>query len=86
MSTTEPPSPTTTQPLPHHLHRTLRMLLTDRDQTVIADDLDLSVHTVRGYARQVYTHFGVRSRIELMARFIPDAPETPTAPDDAARP
>ena len=35
----------------------------------IAADLGLSLHTVNDHLKQIYRHFGVRSQVELVARF-----------------
>jgi DNA-binding CsgD family transcriptional regulator len=48
----------------------LRLLLSGDGEKQIADQLRRSVHTVHTHIRQLYEHFGVKSRGELMARFI----------------
>ena len=47
----------------------LNLLLDGWSRKQIAANLDLSIHTVSGYAKQVYRHFGVNSHPELMRRF-----------------
>jgi DNA-binding CsgD family transcriptional regulator len=44
-----------------------RLLLTGASEKCIAVALDLSVHTVHGYVKNVYRRVGVTSRAELMA-------------------
>jgi DNA-binding NarL/FixJ family response regulator len=44
-----------------------RLLLTGASEKCIAAALDLSVHTVHGYVKNVYRRVGVTSRAELMA-------------------
>jgi DNA-binding NarL/FixJ family response regulator len=44
-----------------------RLLLTGSSEKCIAAALDLSVHTVHGYVKNVYRRVGVTSRAELMA-------------------
>lgn len=45
------------------------MLLQGFSRQQIAGHLDLSMHTVSGYVKTIYQHFGVRSHAELFARF-----------------
>jgi len=47
----------------------LNLLLEGLDRKTIADRLDLSVHTVNDYCKEVYRHFGVNSQAALMSRF-----------------
>ena len=47
----------------------LSLLVQGRARKLIADDLGLSIHTVHGYVRDIYRHFGVNSHPELMTRF-----------------
>jgi DNA-binding NarL/FixJ family response regulator len=55
---------------PRH-QETLRALLGGGTEKNIARTLGLSQHTVHAYVRAIYGHFGVASRAELLARFIP---------------
>ncbi len=55
---------------PSHL-ATLRLLLDGLGEKEIARRLDLSQHTVHDYVGALYLHFGVASRSELLAKFIP---------------
>jgi len=47
----------------------LSLLVQGRLRKQIAEDLGLSLHTVHGYIRDIYRHFGVNSHPELMIRF-----------------
>jgi len=51
-------------------HDTLRGLIRGRSEKEIASDLKLSAHTIHHYVKSIYRHYGVKSRAELMARFI----------------
>ncbi|HZZ70923.1 MAG TPA: LuxR C-terminal-related transcriptional regulator [Pirellulales bacterium] len=48
----------------------LLLLLRGDSQKLIASKLDLSQHTVGDYMKQIYRHFDVNSRGELLGRFI----------------
>lgn len=50
--------------------RVLRSLLTGKSEKVVAEELFISPHTVHSHVKQIYRHFGVSSRAELMASFI----------------
>jgi len=53
-------------------------LLHGRSRKQIAADLGLSVHTVNDYVKVLFSHFGVRSTPELLARFrMGDGRDTP---------
>ncbi|MGC4013911.1 MAG: helix-turn-helix transcriptional regulator [Luteolibacter sp.] len=53
-------------------------LLHGRSRKQIAADLVLSVHTVNDYVKTLFSHFGVRSTPELLARFrVGDGRDTP---------
>jgi len=53
-------------------------LLHGHSRKKIAADLGLSVHTVNDYIKTLFTHFGVRSTPELLARFrLGDGHDTP---------
>ena len=47
-----------------------RLLLTGKSEKVVAEELYISPHTVHSHVKQIYKHFGVSSRAELMASFI----------------
>jgi len=49
---------------------TLYLLLEGQSRKQIADHMEISVHTVGDYIKEVYRHFGVRSQAELMRRFL----------------
>jgi DNA-binding CsgD family transcriptional regulator len=49
---------------------TLDLLLSGMSEKEIAAELDLSPHTVHGYMKTIHRAFDVRSRAELMARFV----------------
>lgn len=51
-------------------HRVLRLLLTGKTEKQVADELYISPHTVHSHVKQIYKHFHVSSRPELMAYFI----------------
>jgi hypothetical protein len=53
--------------LPPHLRRTLDALLKGSTAKVAARALGLSVHTVDGYRKAIYRHFGVGSLPQLLA-------------------
>ncbi len=52
------------------LQTVLALLMDGQPPKRIAVHLDLSVHTVRGYIKEIYRHFGVGSRAELLRRFM----------------
>ena len=52
------------------LRRTLDLLLSGNSEKETAKRLGLSHHTVHEYVKDLYRHFGVRTRAELMARWI----------------
>jgi DNA-binding CsgD family transcriptional regulator len=64
-----PPTPT----LPPRLEQTLRGLLEGQSEKEISRSLDVSVHTVHEYVKNLHRRFGVSSRGELLARFLPNA-------------
>jgi DNA-binding NarL/FixJ family response regulator len=56
--------------LPPRVRQVLRCMLEgDADKQVMAR-LGLTRHTVNQYAKAIYCHFGVRSRPELLARWV----------------
>jgi DNA-binding NarL/FixJ family response regulator len=56
------------------MRQTLEALLQGDSEKQIAARFGLQRTTVHGYVRQLYKHFGVRSRGELMARFVKRTP------------
>lgn len=58
------------QSLPPRLRRTLQALLDGDSEKEAAKRMGLSPHTVHEYVRDLYRHFGVRSRAELLSRWI----------------
>lgn len=48
----------------------LNLLLEGHSRKEVAAQLDLSVHTVGDYVKDIYAHFKVRSHAELMKRFM----------------
>ncbi len=56
--------------LPQRARPVLACLLEGDGDKQIAARLGLSVHTVNEYTKAIYRHFGVRSRPELLARWI----------------
>jgi DNA-binding NarL/FixJ family response regulator len=69
--------------LRRHERNVLSLLLTGLQEKEVAQRLDLSEHTVHEYIRALYSHFGVTSRTQLLARFIPPDGASPAA---SARP
>ncbi len=57
-------------PLPPRLQTVLTLLIDGRVPKEIAQSLSLSVHTVRTYIRDLYAHFDVSGRPELLRRFM----------------
>jgi DNA-binding CsgD family transcriptional regulator len=55
--------------LPPRCRLILNQLVRGRSRKEIADDLDLSLHTVNDYLKQIFRHFGVHSQTQLIARF-----------------
>jgi len=47
----------------------LNLLLEGFDRKTIADQFQISIHTVGGYCKEIYSHFLVSSQSALMARF-----------------
>ncbi len=48
---------------------TLDLLLHGHSRAEIADRLKISAHTAGGYVKEVFTHFGVHTHVELIAGF-----------------
>ena len=61
------PSPSALSPRARDV---LRCLLEGDGDKQIASRLDIRQHTVNGYVKQIYAHFGVSSRSELLARWV----------------
>lgn len=57
-------------PLPLRLQHVLKCLLDGKSEKETAQALDLSFHTVHSYVKDIYQHFGVGSRAELLALWI----------------
>ena len=53
------------------LRRVLDRLLLGESEKEVGLSLSLSQHTVHGYVKELYRQFGVSSRAELMARWVP---------------
>ena len=69
----------TVSELSPRLRQTLELLLQGRSEKDVSHELGLSRATVHEYVTAVYRHFGVHSRSELLARWIPR--NTISAPD-----
>lgn len=54
--------------LPPRCRLILNQLVHGRSRKEIAADLDLSLHTVNDYIKQIFRHFGVHSQTQLVAR------------------
>ncbi len=54
--------------LPPRCRLILNQLVRGRSRKEIADDLDLSPHTVNDYLKQIFRHFHVQSQVQLIAR------------------
>ncbi len=60
------------------LRQVMNCLLLGSTRKEIAHDLDLSVHTLGGYIKEIYHRFGVRSQTQLIRRFLSgDGGDTP---------
>ncbi|HEX4405707.1 MAG TPA: LuxR C-terminal-related transcriptional regulator [Polyangia bacterium] len=60
--------------LPPRQRETLRLLLHGASEKEIASRLDLSQHTVHGYVKNIYAHFGMTSRAQLLSTLLGDRP------------
>lgn len=58
-----------TPTLPRSRRLVLNLLLEGHSRKQVADKLDLSLHTVSGYIKDIYRTFKVHSHAELMRRF-----------------
>jgi DNA-binding CsgD family transcriptional regulator len=47
----------------------LNLLLEGHSRKMVADKLEISIHTVSGYVKEIYRTFGVQSHAELLRRF-----------------
>jgi DNA-binding NarL/FixJ family response regulator len=56
--------------LPPRLRQTLTSLLTGSSEKQIARAMNLSPHTIHVYVKQIYRHYNVSSRSELLARWV----------------
>lgn len=56
--------------LPPRVRAVLRCLLEGDSDKQVAARLDISPYTVNQYAKQIYSHFNVTSRSELLARWV----------------
>ncbi|HLJ95507.1 MAG TPA: helix-turn-helix transcriptional regulator [Gemmataceae bacterium] len=66
---TFPPNPSPAD-LPPRVRQTFRCLLEGDSDKQIAARLGLGRHTINQYAKTIFAHFGVRSRAELLARWL----------------
>lgn len=71
-------------PLRPRLKRTLEHLLAGQSEKQVARTLGLTRDTVHQYVKEIYKHFDVSSRAELLARVLPDSANRP-APDDRGK-
>lgn len=53
---------------PRHA-RVFSLLIEGDDRKSIADKLNVSIHTIGGYVKEVYRHYGVHSQTELVCKF-----------------
>ena len=58
------------------LKRTLEHLLAGQSEKQVARTIGVTRDTVHEYVKQIYKHFGVSSRAELLARVLPDSQKT----------
>ncbi len=49
----------------------LHLLVQGFSRKTIASDLGIALNTVRGYVKEIYRHFNVRSQAQLITRFTP---------------
>ena len=64
------PAPSNMDQLSPRLREVLLMLLAGNNRKEIAQKLHLSPHTIADYLKLIYRHFKVKSRGELLAKFI----------------
>lgn len=66
--------------LPPRQRLTLNLLLQGHSRQQIAQHMSISIHTLNGYVKQVFRHFGVQSQTELMRHFLRgDGGDSPVA-------
>ncbi|MCC7350440.1 MAG: helix-turn-helix transcriptional regulator [Phycisphaerales bacterium] len=56
--------------LPTHLSRTLQLLRGGMTQREIAARLGISFNSVHKYVQEIYQHFGVRGRVQLLSQML----------------
>lgn len=71
--------PPDTSLLTRRERQVLAHLLTGISEKQVASQLNLSPGTVHKYVTQIYRHFGVSTRAELMAMWIPTTTRISTA-------
>lgn len=74
-----PPCPPPTD-LPPRVREVLWCFLEGDSDKQVAAGLGLTWNTVNGYAKQIYTHFGVTTRTELLAKWIRNRWQIPAPP------
>ncbi len=52
------------------LHTVVNLMLQGMSRKMIAAELGISVHTLNGYIKELYSRFGVHSQPELIRRFV----------------
>jgi len=52
--------------------QTLKLLLAGAAEKAIASEMDLSLHTVHGYVKNIYARFGLSTRAQLLAFLLND--------------
>lgn len=52
------------------LHTVVNLMLQGMSRKQIASELGISIHTLNGYIKQLYSHFDVHSQPELIRRFV----------------
>ncbi len=60
------------------LQEVVKLLISGLSRKMIADRLDLSLHTVNGYIKEVYAKFKLHSHAELLVLFTASAPVPPS--------
>jgi DNA-binding CsgD family transcriptional regulator len=73
----DPAARTSLLGMPPRRFDVLRQLLAGDSEKQIGANLNLSRHTVHGHVKDLYRHFNVRSRGELMALFVANGNITP---------
>lgn len=67
-------------PLSPRTKEILQLLLAGNSEKQVAHHLGLSLNTVHHYVKQLYRHFGVSTRSELLARWVRSKRATPRTP------